>query len=465
MNLLKKDLWIAITIIIFSFFISVSLSKYYLKKFDNYDAYQKNNHPMIKIAVKNHWYEASKILSDFNNGKSFLKSGNNNLDEFLPPKILSLYYIFIGDKIYHKKNIIKTNNGKLTYLILKSFFYFFFIFILYLNVVKIFNKRISLGILIYLCFLPDIIQYHSSFWNESLTFIFQVILIIFIINFKYTIKKNFILGVVAALPFLTGQEYLFYFFVFTLYYLFIYLFYKKNTFKYFLSFVAGYLSIFAIVLIVSYQKNNEKSLNLYGLKSALYIYIVPDILSKKNEITIQEAKKIMNSEAVNWAKTNKINFKNSGDFLLIIRDDDFADKIKYNNYIFNYSLKSIFLNFHYVFTQYLKSSLHTLVLNPFFIDAFYNFDSIDNYLKSSNHHNLIKYRILYSLVFYSLLFFGFMKCIKYFKPEFTLILTLLIFYNILILGWLGSPRYFAPSLIYSSFFFSAFFIKRSWLRG
>ena len=442
-----------------SFFITVLLTSNYLDKFDNYKSYQnKNDHPMIKIAVNNHWSEANKIINDYKSGKTFFESGSNSEDEFLPQKILAFYFLITSKEMY-ENNLIKTNNGKLFYLSLKSFFYFFLIFIFFLKFRKFFSENVIFPIIIYLSCLPDLIQYHLSFWNESFTFIFQIILIFFLIDFKFSIKKNFLLGMVAALPYLTGQEYLFYFIVFIFYYLFIFLYYKKKTFKFLVSFIIGYSVVLSLVLFINHFKTDQNNLNFYGLKSALYIYVVPQILANKNNTTHAQSISNMKKDAIIWANKNEINFVKSKNLLLEIKENNFRDKIKYNNYMLIYSLKTIFPNLHHVIYLHFKKSMHMLVLNPFFIDNFYKYETIGSFLKSEKHFDLIKYRVVYSLFFYLILFYGFYKSLLFYKPELIFLLVLLISYNILILGLLGSPRYFAPAILYMSLFFGPIFKK------
>ena len=86
-------------LIIISFVFSCILSTYYLNKYDKYSEYKNNKHPMIKIAVGNHWTEAQSILDDVSDGKNFWQSGRIDTDEFLPQKLLALFYIIIGENL------------------------------------------------------------------------------------------------------------------------------------------------------------------------------------------------------------------------------------------------------------------------------------------------------------------------------------------------------------------------------
>ena len=446
---------ITISIILSSFFLTIIFADRYLKRFDNYDTYHKDNHPMIKSSVKNHWFEASKILEDIKSGKSFFKSGFNEEDEFLPQKILALYYLIIDEELYEKK-LIKVDNGKLSYLITRNLFYFLLISIFFFRFKEFFPKEVLIAIITYLCLFPDIFQYHLSFWNESYSLIFQIILIFFLINFSFSLKKNFCFGISASSLFLVGQEYLFYFFIFFFYFLFIKIYYKKKILKPLVSFTFGYLIIIFLAFWMNDYKTENKSVNVYGLKSALYLYIVPEIIAKKNEISIKESQLLMKNEAILWAEKNNIKKLNPNS-LFIIDKTDSAEFNKYNNYLLKYSLKKIFFNLHEVTYMHFKSSMHTIVLNPFFIKNFYEFKSFGEQLKSKNHTKQVRYRIIFSIIFYIFLIFGFYKSLKFYKPEFIFVISLLALYNVIVLGWLGSSRYFVPSLLYLSLFIGPIF--------
>ena len=68
----NTNLILVSSIIIFSFLLSIFSINFYLNKYDKFEAFQNNNHPMLKIAVENHWSEANQIVQDFKSGKKFL---------------------------------------------------------------------------------------------------------------------------------------------------------------------------------------------------------------------------------------------------------------------------------------------------------------------------------------------------------------------------------------------------------
>lgn len=452
----NKKKFIIYSIILSSFFLSIFVSNFYLEKYDKYEAFQNNDHPMLKIAVNNHWSEANQIIQDFKLNKNFFKSGKVNEDEFLPQKILALYYLSNEQNMYNKK-FVEINNGKFLYLSIKSFFYFFFIFLFYQKYTSYFGDKFLVPIILFLCIFPDIFQYQISFWNESYTLIFILILSLQIIKFEKKSLKNFFLGITAALPYLTGQEYIFYIFVFIFYYIFIFLYYKLNVLKYILSFVLGYSLILLSVSLINSKKTEEKNLNVYGLKSALYLYVVPKIISENDGISTKKAKQIMKNDALNWAQEQEIEYLDENKFMLKISEIKRNQLNEYQNYMLKYSIKKIFSNLDDAIVFYFKKTSHMMVLNPFFVDKFYKYESIGNYLKSDEHKNLIKYRILYSIIFIFFISIGFYKSLKIYEPETIFLLSSLILYNIIILGFLGTPRYFLPTLIYISFFIGPIF--------
>ena len=163
-------------LIIFSLVISSILSFYYINKYDDYSQYKNKKHPMIKVSIQNGWYEANKIIKDYKNGESFLKSGGTRFDEYLPPKIIAVYFLFSDHDIYEGE-LIKTNNGKLSMLLFKTFFYYLSLYFLSLIIAKNFSVRLSFYTILFLSLMPDIMQYHSSFWNETYFFPFQIMTI------------------------------------------------------------------------------------------------------------------------------------------------------------------------------------------------------------------------------------------------------------------------------------------------
>ena len=443
-------------LILLSFILSTLLSTYYINKYDKFSEYQNNKHPMIKIAVQNHWTEAQAILEDLKKGKNFFESGLERTDSFLPQKILALFYLLIDQEL-EEDGVTKVNNGKIFYLILKSFLYYFIIFLLTSELLKFFSKKQTFYTVLFLALIPDIFQYHSSFWNESLFFSFQLLLIYFF--FKNSDKKiinNIGIGIIVGLLYSISEEYYVYIiFLITIYIII----YKSKSFKPILNLLVGYLFILLIIFGSNSLKNKSDKIVSYGIKSAFYIYLVPNIIAKNKNISVEDSFNYLKNEAKSWAKKENIQYADENYILLHIKNSD--ENEKYLNYIFKKSLILMIKNPITVIKTTLPKYIHTITLNPFYVNYFYKYSGKGEFLKTDTHKNLIPIRIFYSLIIYLIIFFGFIKIIKQRQNNLNIFLTISILYVILSLGWFGNPRYFTPALIFMSIYFGNFFSQKS----
>ena len=444
------------TLIFISFFVSIFFSFQYLDKYDDYSKYKQNKHPMIKIAVENHWGAANEIVNDFREGKSFLESGLKFPDEYLPGKILALYYLLTGEELY-ENGLIKKDNGKFLYLVLKTLLYYCAVYFFFIRSSKILNSKTCFFSTVFLIFLPDLIQYHSSFWNESLFFSFQIIFLTFVISNNFSIINNILIGIFFSTMYLITQEFIFYFLILILYYLYAKIKLKVKFIKSILSFFIGFSFLTSIQVYETNLKTGKDRLNINNIQSALYIYIVPSIISEKNKINLQEAKEFLKKQSIEWAELNNIKYEKNSNFVLKISSDNINDKVEYSNYMLKKSIITILSHPIVTGRLFLKSTTHLMVLNPFYIKYFYQYNGKGEFLKTQTHQTLIPVRIVYTIIIYGVIFFGLMKSRKNINDELNLFLILSIFYVILIGGWLGIPRYFTPALIFMSIYFGNFF--------
>ena len=439
-------------LIVISFFFSLILGFYYIDRYDDYSKYKNNKHPMIKTAVENSWYEANLIIRDYKEGKNFFNSGKISRDEFLPPIILAFYYLIMDEAMYEGE-IIKVNNKKFLYIFFKIFFYYFCLYWLSNELKNLFSEKLVFYTIAFLALLPDIAQYHSSFWNEGLFFPFQIMVIFFVIKQSRKPSDNIFLAVSASCLYLISQEYLLYFFIIILYLIFRF---KKNSLSPLIYFLCTYFIIFGGSQI---QKFNEANTKNFGLKSATYLYLAPRIVSEKEKVSIETANQILKKEALNWAAKENLShmllIKNSS--LLLNFEDNSTGKEKYLNYMLKTSLFIILENPIIVLKIILKSTLHLITLNPFYIHYFYEYSGKGDFLKTEIHKNLIPVRIIYSLILYSIIIIGFYKFTKISDNSLSIYFLLSIMYVVFTMGWMGTPRYFVPAIIFSSIFFGSFF--------
>jgi len=447
-----------IVLIFISFLLTNYITFNYLEKYDNYSAYKDNTHPMIKIAISNHYEEAKNFVKNLRD-KNNLSTKKNLSDEFLPGRLLAGYFFLTGEDLY-EGDLIKVENGKFFYLFLKSLLYYLIVYLFYRRTIKIFSKNTVFFTTLFLCLSPDIIQYHASFWNESLFFSFQLMMLILLIDFKKNFLNNFLLGFFCGSLYLISQEYFFYVTVIILYYIFIFFKYKKFLFKPLLSFMIGYILLLIPVSYVN-QKNTEiYSSGISGLKTVLYIYIVPKVLSSGKNDDLELIKKELRNQDILWAERNNLKILNKDHFILKFNKDDFKALNDYQNHIFFKSIKIILKNYKALSSLFIKKSLHLITLNPFYIQYFYEYDGKSEFLKTDEHRKNIPIRIIYTLIFYSVVLIGFVKSFRQMKTELIFVLIISILYVFFVMGLMGTPRYFTPALIFMSPFVGNFFLKK-----
>ena len=101
--------------------------------------------------------------------------------------------------------------------------------------------------------------------------------------------------------------------------------------------------------------------------------------------------------------------------------------------------------------------LHHLILNPVQTFYWHEYNKSDykiEYHLSEDKQKWLFFRIFYSFVIFSIIFFGLLRVLKLsIKLEFYLLILAFIIYYSIMLGWVGNTRYFMPSLIFLSIFF------------
>ena len=137
--------------IVIAFLVSIILSSHYILKYDRLKTATdgSKHHQMIKIATGNHWIEADKLIKDIKSGKKYFSSGKKYSDEFLPQRVLALYYYITGYEILDSNMDFATNNGKLTYLIIKTFLYYLALLYSFKKIFVIFPIKNSFFIILF----------------------------------------------------------------------------------------------------------------------------------------------------------------------------------------------------------------------------------------------------------------------------------------------------------------------------
>ena len=439
--------------IIIAFLVSVLLSYHYILKYDRSKDSANNNreHAMIKTAVSVPWTEADRILKDIKSGKNYFASGGEQISEFLPQKLLALYFYITGHEIYDSKMNLKINNGKLPYLIIKTSLYYLALLYFCKKIFSMFPLKNCFFIILFLAFEPSIFQYHSSFWNVSLFLPFEILLLSLLLDQSENILKNVFIGFILGIMFMIRPMIFWYIFP-LLFYLFI--LYKKKSTKPISGLMIGYLLILVVIAFHNYKRVGIPYFMPTESKFVLSVSLAPQILAKKENLSVEQAKLRMKDEIEIWIKKNDLNLNINNSLFGINIGGKEEDRIKYYDYIQKTAL-DIIINNPLITAEYVfKQSLHMLVLNPVYVKYFYQFEGKGGkYLKSETHKKWIPIRIIYSVIIYLVVFWGIINSLKNMKKEIIFLLIVSSAYILAILGWMGTPRHFVPALIFLSIFF------------
>lgn len=457
---MNNKLLSSIIVITFSFLISIIISSYNLHKFDKIVEDKRDYHQMIKFDAYRYMSHAAEIKKDLEDGKNFFETGREHFTKYLPPRIAAtIFYFFDIDlfKDFEKKEI---NTGVYKpYLFIQCLVYYLSLLVFIFLTKNLFSKKFLFFLVLFLSLEPNIIQYHGTFWSESYFFSFQIIIIGLILSSNKNYTNYFLTGFFIGLLSLQKQYAIYLVLPLILYF---YLFYKKkiiiNTFILLVGF-------FITQIFVGY--NNYKRAGVFYFFAndnnlALHLDLVPKVV---NQIKGYKNKEFITGEAIameKWLKENSIEFKEdpkNNEHYMFARDNilNEKDKLKFDQEIRERTI--------YYFKKYpvdfikivIKHGIHTVLLNPFHIYSDHNFKSGEIYYFSEKHDQLVKYRIIYTLIVYCLCFYGFIYLIKEknYKLLTLLMFSILYFYSLCF--WHGNTRYFMPVYLYFSFFFAKSF--------
>ena len=448
-------------IILLAILISTLWGAYNLKKFDkifiNFDGKYKNQ--LLYADLNATWITADKFRKNLKEGNTFLNS-IPEYGKFLLPSIIVGYYYYLIDKdIYEKKAndqiVIKEKNFKFGLLIFQILIFCISIFFFSKELKKIVSKNLHKFIIIFLVFEPSLLQWHSSFWNESIFLSLMLILFALILKKSENTFINLFIGIILGLMFMQRAVSFLYVIPIVFYLFFI----NKKKMKIFSSFLLGYLIIILFIGFNNLKKTEHFFfLSLQHQYHSYYHYFAADILSDRKKISTKNASKILFVEEQKWIKENNINLKSA---------KDLSRNIKYRNKIF---LRETIHNPIYVLKKIIKKTITMCIIHPFWVNENFYFDKSDPMAKENpkEYYNKNLYKnIPYSIFIYIFVLVGFLETFKkiIIKKKFEefdkfLIFNFFsIFYFIIISGMWGNPKYFAPCMISLSFFFSVGLIQ------
>ena len=420
-------------------------------------------HQMIKADTFRYLSHGNEIKNQLNEGINFFKTGREHYTKYLPPRLIAAYYYFFDKDLFQNSSKTIINEGiHLNYIIMQCLLYFFSITILFLTLKNIFDKRICFFIFIFLSFEPTIFQYHGTFWSESIFFSFQIILISLILQPKPNMGTFFFIGIFLAVLSLQKEYAIFYIIPVLLFLLF---FLKDKKINNFISLGIGFIIVQSVLGFNNYYRSGSFYIMPATTKTDLHMILVTNVVSKKLGIQPNEFEKNEGKAALSWINKNSIELNNKindksfnsieSRHLWALRDyiKNEVDKIKLDQFIQKRTI-NFFAKYPSDFIlEVMKNSVHVTLLNPFHIYSDHKYYSGEFYYNTSEHKELIKYRIIYTLIIYLICLYGLYVLIKQknFKVISYLILSILYFFAPI--SWHGNTRYFLPCYIYFSIFF------------
>jgi len=452
-------------IILTSFFLSILVSEYSLKHFDKNISTKngKNYHQMIKTDAYRYLKNGYDTKEEWKDGIFFFKSGPEHYTKYLPSRIASLYYYIFDYKFFDEDE-----NGQTKikigihnfYLYFQCFFYFLSVFFFSNSLfARVNNNLISNSIIIFLCIEPTIFQYHASFFSESYFFSFQLLLLTFMLKPPNLINLFFVgsfLGILAL------QKQLAFFYVIPILFYYFY-FLDKDKIKKALLILSSYFLILSIIGFNNLGRTGKFYILTADTKLDLHLDLVEKVMMKKNKTSRYQFRVEEGKVMYKWIDENKIELNQTKiDFnknytywdyrsaIVNEKDKEAFDKEiskRTIDYLSKYPLD---------FSKFiLKSTVHTVLLNPFHIYSENKYESGEFYYSTKEHDNLVYVRIVYTFIIYLFCAFGLFSLYRQKKYNILSLYLISIIYFYSLVSWHGNTRYFVPCLIYLSFLFGA----------
>ena len=428
-----KNNQIILLLLVLNFIIFTISSNFQINKFREIPSDSEKFPKLLSSPVEmNLW----KKGYDFKN-KSLLSNIQDHefRHHFLPPKLLGLFGKLSGLKFYDNNKI--NFDGIYYFFLFQTILYYLSIIYFYKTLKNLnLNNFIIYSSIIFLLFEPTINQYKYTIFGETIFFTILIFIFSFLINLP---KKNLtyiFIGLLFGVCYLQRSVAMFLIVVPILILIFEF---RSNSISKILN--LG-ISFSLILLILGYLNFNRVNI-FYVLPTQtidnLYNYFLPSVEMKRLSLkSIEDAKLKLKNEKMNFAKKKMLNLEKE------------VDRITFYQWQRNKAVNTLLNNKIITFQTALKSSLHSTLLNP--TEIIFGRIVGSGYYKSELHQKTIKFRILYSLSIYILIFFGFIYTIKH-NVYFPHVLLMVSLYFFTISSWVGYTRYFVPSYLSLNLYF------------
>ena len=454
MPLNEKKLYYIYLLIILGFLYSCFVGFKYLEKYDVVDNKKLINPYFFakEGGTPTFWHEAHNIKTNIKK-KGYLKSGYKYEFEYLPSKLIFLYYKIINEdiKVYDvslKKEVFKINNKKFGLIIFQNLIYYFSVLYLFLNVKKFFTNDLIffISLILFICFEPTINQWNRVLFSESILFSIQLLIISILFNYKETNRtKALILGFLISMMYLQRSVSIFYISIIFFYFA---IFFRKN----FVNDFAIIISLYLFTHLFLGFHNLKKDGAFYSVpllqKEDLYGYFIPKIIKYNKDPLFHKNFVTRHDSLDNFVRLNNLKSE---------QDIQINDRLTIANVNMDKAIRLIYEYPIASLKEYLISCAHFFLLKPNEIHFLFenNISYEDNFYLSEKFQKEKLLKIFYSIFIYLISFFGliFFVINKLFHSLF--ILTSSILYFSIPVVWHTQSSYLGSILIYLSIFFSA----------
>ena len=426
--------------LIYSIFNSITDTK----KYDKYQVGSNGEefHSILKGDIQHYWDEAYLFKKNIKEKKPFLDSFAGTERNYLYSKFIAFYYLVIDKNIKKKDQNFEINNYKFGIPIIQSIIFYYILILFYKKISTIFSNKLLFFIIFFIALEPSMIQFHSSYWTESLYLSSLLLLFNLLLNLPKNNYGYFFLGIFIAIIFMFRSAGLFLILP-TIIYLIINL--RQKAIKPTIFVIIGYT---LVILFIGYQ-NYKKSEIFYVSTSAQldapWHYLAHKLNSKKLGVTEEKGLKKKYEDMNKWMNDNEINL------------NTFKGERKLGQYKKKYFLESLEDNYLYFAKYHIYKSMQTLILPLNDMKTYYERDpSIIKIWKNAEWKNQFKYKIPYSLFIYIVSLIGLIQMIlsgKKYERNLIILIFLFCIYHLGLLGWVGVSRYGVPNQIFYSVFF------------
>jgi hypothetical protein len=187
-------------VLVTGFCVWLVVGAYYVYTFDKYEVTtdERQSHGLVRGDAKKYWVVADRFSAAIQSGQSFAVASGEYRMPFLYPKLLAFYGYVTNLEFFDSEGRIAAG-GKFEFLLFQALLYYAALWAFYICLKEVCPPRVANATLAFLALEPTIMQYHASFWTESLFISFELLALALIIRPSRGVCHNLLLGLFVGL--------------------------------------------------------------------------------------------------------------------------------------------------------------------------------------------------------------------------------------------------------------------------